>query len=680
MVLGVYETWAFLTPTRKQRFDLDLGETAEGHHLKQSFDDLGYGFFFSENPILGTPKKIRVLLDVTVHGFPCIDLSLDYQDVMGTRGADVKTTFFKQRLYPNGTEVGETLQNDPKETVQGGPAQPSLFKGNNTNSSCGSCFGALPDGECCNTCSDVLYAYRLKRWALPRIEDIEQCRHDGTAKSAYQPPQIIHLGDYSSEDYLPKFTRFSDLKSSGSGLEPRISTPFRLNLSAIPLKPFRSLVPGKSNSPFMFNFSSGPGSPLDIFDDLDDDDDFLDFDLDGGRKNKDSSNKNGSQIKWPSCVQRNVIIHGYDIGEALMIDLAKHGAKSGCWNNDCSETDKFACESIEICADMCSKVDACHWWTWGDEDKMKKCWIRTGRHGREKRYGFSSGARGCFPNPNATDNSTANASAAVENASAKAEAGNSTSAVETKDGKAAETTQPRRLMSLEDKPVSGPPRRLMGFEDDWESSYRRPYPLSFGPTAHMPIFGMGYNSRESQLRKEQRGESCRMHGYFDTNKVPGNFHIGTHGTMAPSYLSYFDEPSSTEKNMRHTINHLAFVDVSTNRSLLGEKQPLDGFESPKAFTFQYYITINPATSVETNGNVHEGYQFRAGSFVTNELIGPAVFFRFDIDPIRATYYTEEVRWSTFFTNICAVIGGCIAMSSLLDQLLEAGLAVALSKD
>lgn len=60
------------------------------------------------------------------------------------------------------------------------------------------CYGALPDGECCNTCSDVLYvsvsapcfallfmnfiincmnvfllvlqAYRMKRWALPRID------------------------------------------------------------------------------------------------------------------------------------------------------------------------------------------------------------------------------------------------------------------------------------------------------------------------------------------------------------------------------------------------------------------------------------------------------------------------------------------------------------------------------
>merc|ERR1712050_752086 len=117
--------------------------------------------------------------------------------------------------------------------------------------------------------------------------------------------------------------------------------------------------------------------------------------------------------------------------------------------------------------------------------------------------------------------------------------------------------------------------------------------------------------------------------------------------------------------MRHTINHLAFVEVSTGETLndnqpltgprLNSSQPLDGFESPKAFTFQYYLTLNPATLIAPrDGARREGYQFRAGSFVTNELIGPAVFFRLDIDPIRVTYYTEEIRWSKFMVNFCAV--------------------------
>merc|ERR1712232_294266 len=122
--------------------------------------------------------------------------------------------------------------------------------------------------------------------------------------------------------------------------------------------------------------------------------------------------------------------------------------------------------------------------------------------------------------------------------------------------------------------------------------------------------------------------------------------------------------------MEHRINRLAFVDVATG-AVLNDTQPLDGFESPKAFTFQYYLTITPATLLGRSGNVvNEGYQFRAGSFVTNELIGPAVFFRFDIDPIRVTYFTEEVKWQRFLVSICAVVGGCIAVSSMLAQFIE----------
>merc|ERR1719272_900695 len=114
-----------------------------------------------------------------------------------------------------------------------------------------------------------------------------------------------------------------------------------------------------------------------------------------------------------------------------------------------------------------------------------------------------------------------------------------------------------------DSSFSTQPRRLMGFEDDF-GSLGRPSFMDFG-RPHMPMFGgYGFNARESEhdkLRKAQKDESCRVYGYFDTNKVPGNFHIGTHGTMAPSYLSYFDEPAPAEQNMRHVINRLAFVDV-----------------------------------------------------------------------------------------------------------------------
>jgi len=607
-LLSFSELATFARPIDRQRFSLDMGESVD----------------------LSIPRKIRVLLNVTVHDFPCIDLSLDYQDVMGSRAVDVRTTIFKQRLHSNGTVVGDTVKNEPKPGLQGAALNPSVHGNATGNKTCGNCYGALPDGECCNTCSDVLYAYRLKRWALPRIEDIEQCRQGrqgGNSKLAYQPPQIIRLDDYVADDYLP---RFSKLSSS----EARITTPFKLNLSLEPLK----LAASRPIQPLVFNFSalSGASSNLDEEGSEDEEE---------GEEEEDSAANSSRKVKpWPDCIKRNLVIHGYTIGEALMVDLTPYGVKDGCWNNDCAETDKFNSDSVDRCASVCKQVASCRWWSWGQEDGASRCWIRAGRHSKGKRYGFSSGSSACFP----PENQTANQTQVDSNTS--------------KGGGLQGETQVRRLAS---------------FEDELDGFATRPLTLNFGSSLHMPLFG--FNSKENELRKQQRGESCRIHGYFDTMKVPGNFHIGSHGAMTPSYITYFDEPAPPTQNMRHTINSLAFVDPGSGE-LLNSSQPLDGFESPKAFTFQYYLTISPATVTFRNQKKMEGYQFRAGSFVTNELIGPAVFFRLDIDAIRVTYYTEEARFSKFLVNICAIVGGCIAVMSMLSQLLESAVACANGKD
>ncbi|CAK9101733.1 unnamed protein product [Durusdinium trenchii] len=549
-------------------------------------------------PAIFIMVEVRVLLDVTIHDFPCIDLSLDYQDVspsakkraflprfsavfaseidlpveieaMGNRQTDIRTGVSKQRLKADGTPVGED------------------------------CYGALPDGECCNTCSDVLYAYRMKRWALPRIESIKQCQQDGTAKSAYQPPQIAHIKDYSSDDYLNNFKRIGSMTPSGN--EARITAPLKLNLSLnlqnITFKPL-NLKP--------------LGSPLSLdFDDWDDEE------FEG-----ESSRQKDKVLSWPSCVRRNVVVNGYDIDAAVFEDLTPFGAKEGCWKDNCLRSDKFNCDSMDHCATVCSQVPKCSWWTWGVEEFAAKCWLRTGTSRKSKRYGFSSGTRNCT-----VALKTATTTPAADGASE------------------VEALKARRLSSFDDLPQG------------WD--------LPLGSMLHMPIFE--WRDKESELRREMKGESCRIHGYFDVNRVPGNFHIGVHGAMVPSYLSFYDEPAPPQQNMRHTINSLAFIDVPYKSG--GMSRPLDGFESPKAFTFQYYLMITPVT--RKTRAVEWGYQFKAASFVTNELIGPAVFFRMDFDPIRVTYFTEHVPFSKFLVNACAVVGGCIAMSTMLLKILDA---------
>lgn len=626
LLLGLAEAQRYLVPLARQRFDLDASMSVHA----------------------GEPVKIRVMFNATVHGFPCIDLSLDYQDVMGTRTVDVRTTIFKTRLHKNGSRVGVATRNDPKAAVQNSTG-PSIRK-QNGSAQCGSCYGALPDSECCNTCSDVLYAYRMKRWSLPRIEEVEQCKKDGKASSVYQPPQMVRFNDYDFDDYLPKLKRISSFPSGG---EPRMAAPFRLNFS------FKPLELNKLNMAFS-SFSTGGLSVSEL--------------------------ANGSSdLSWPACVRHNTIIHGYDMSDALLVDLRPHGAKSGCWKNDCSRTDKFDCGAMDTCAEVCHQVKACQWWSFGEEGGHKSCWIRTGQHGWQKRYGLSSGSRDCIPR-----NGTAGNASGESGGAAAAAAGEATPAPAAADAKASGAgaaanasgsgTGPdlSKLSAAPAAPtpatsnagvtvdVPAPARRLLSFEDDDDFLGA---PRQWDSSPYVPMF---FRQDERELeRQEQKGESCMFSGFFDTNKVPGNFHIGTHGVASPSYLSYLDGPSPMQQNMEHTIHRLEFVDVETNATL-NATQPLDGFESPKAFTFQYYITVTPATLLQEGKPKLDGYQFKAASFVTNELIGPAVFFRLDIDPIRVTYYTDRLRFTQLFVSVCGIVGGCVAVTTMLTRLWEVG--------
>lgn len=46
------------------------------------------------------------------------------------------------------------------------------------NITCGSCYGARPDNECCNTCDDLKEAYRIRGWPWRPRHFFKQCSSD----------------------------------------------------------------------------------------------------------------------------------------------------------------------------------------------------------------------------------------------------------------------------------------------------------------------------------------------------------------------------------------------------------------------------------------------------------------------------------------------------------------------
>merc|ERR550537_1907508 len=98
---------------------------------------------------------------------------------------------------------------------------------------------------------------------------------------------------------------------------------------------------------------------------------------------------------YPGCVESNVVFR-HAGAHAVFVDLSAH-ATAGCWQNDCKNSDKWNAEDKGICARVCSQVDDCQFWTFGEQEGVTKCFLRKSDGGREAQDGWSSGKKACAP-------------------------------------------------------------------------------------------------------------------------------------------------------------------------------------------------------------------------------------------------------------------------------------------
>lgn len=117
--------------------------------------------------------NIEIQLDVVVPKVSCDFLALDAMDSSGDQHLQISHNIYKRSLDLNGNAIEEPKKEDI--TIRSKNATDEVATQNKTEY-CGSCYGAR-DG-CCNTCEEVREAYRVKRWALDNVDNIEQCKHE----------------------------------------------------------------------------------------------------------------------------------------------------------------------------------------------------------------------------------------------------------------------------------------------------------------------------------------------------------------------------------------------------------------------------------------------------------------------------------------------------------------------
>ena len=129
-------------------------------------------------------KRMRVNLDITFPALHCEDLHVDIMDVAGDSQLDVEDTMVKKRLNRHGKLMGkeEIVESNKHQQKHNKKAQ--VMKEPLPDDYCGPCYGAHEtEGQCCNTCDELMDAYRNKRWRTELVvQTAEQCIREGRDK------------------------------------------------------------------------------------------------------------------------------------------------------------------------------------------------------------------------------------------------------------------------------------------------------------------------------------------------------------------------------------------------------------------------------------------------------------------------------------------------------------------
>lgn len=108
-----------------------------------------------------------------------------------------------------------------------------------------------------------------------------------------------------------------------------------------------------------------------------------------------SSDAEVGMIRWPACIESNMASPSMT-GLGLFVNLGAFGISEGCFMDDCSHSDHFACKSPAECARTCRRIGSCRLWTFR-EASPATCWLRLNASHIEESSGALSANATCVP-------------------------------------------------------------------------------------------------------------------------------------------------------------------------------------------------------------------------------------------------------------------------------------------
>lgn len=149
--------------------------------------------------------------------------------------------------------------------------------------------------------------------------------------------------------------------------------------------------------------------------------------------------------------------------------------------------------------------------------------------------------------------------------------------------------------------------------------------------------------------------------------------------------------SGKRLDFTHIIHHLSFGDdaqMDHIKEKFGDTFSFDldnTYINQAQFLYQgqllanYYLDVNEIDYVDMTEKeqfyIYAGYKHRTSRSLLAQLGLPAIFFRYELSPVKLQYTITYQAWSTFLTKICAIIGGLFTVAGILESVLRNSLNI-----
>ncbi|KAH8893280.1 DUF1692-domain-containing protein [Thozetella sp. PMI_491] len=155
------------------------------------------------------------------------------------------------------------------------------------------------------------------------------------------------------------------------------------------------------------------------------------------------------------------------------------------------------------------------------------------------------------------------------------------------------------------------------------------------------------------------GDSCRLYGSLDLNRVQGDFHITARGH---GYMEFGEHLDHNAFNFSHIISEFSYGPFLP--SLVNPLDRTVNTASSHFYKFQYFMSVVPTTyrvgaSSSSNAIHTNQYAVTEQSTEINERTIPGIFFKYDIEPILLNIVEDRDSFFVFLVKVVNIISGAL---------------------